>query len=249
MTISIKADLVAPSGAPRDLAWRRKFNGSNLLGIKANAGAFERWVGENAAIAAVAVTEGIRAATEGLKTDLRRAIVQGGLGEKMPNAVRSEMYPRNGVSLNAAGWIFTKGRRTRAILEGYANGAVIRAKGGRYLAIPTDAGKGMIQARGGAAFLSGRYGLGIPTRLVVPPKGAAKQGVLWIVADLRKSRGKRGGYRKPTPAAQKRRDTEEVVLFILVPQVSVQRRIDIDGLPEAWINRVPALIERALPDA
>ena len=246
MTISIKADLVAPASG-RNLAWQRKFKGDNLAGLQAG-GAFEQWAAENIVIAAIAVTDGIKAGTEGLKTDLRRAVIEGGLGEKLPNAIRSEVYPKNKASLDAAGWIFTKGVRTRQILEAYAGGAIIRGKGKRFLAIPTEAGKGLVKARGGAGFLSSSYGLGIPTRVVVPPKGAAKRGVLWIVADLRKGRGKRGGYRKPTAAAVKRRDVEEVVLFILVPQVEVKRRINIDGLAEQWAARVPGLIERALPD-
>lgn len=245
MAIRVKADLIAPAGG-RNLDWHRRYKGSNVIGIRAS-GVFQQWVAENAAIAAIAVTEGIKAGTEGLKTDLRRAVIEGGLGERLPNAVRSEVYPRNKASLDAAGWIFTKGVRTRQILEAYANGATIRGKNRRFLAIPTEAGKGLVQARGGAAFLSHSYGLGIATRVVVPPKGASRPGVLWIVADLRKGKGKRGGYRKPTAAARKRKDTEEVILFILVPQVKVQRRISIDGLAQQWIGRVPGLIERALP--
>nr|WP_298685225.1 DUF6441 family protein [uncultured Dongia sp.] len=252
MSIRVKAEIIPPTEAPRGRATSSFQKGSFMSGMRVTGpggtGPFQEWLARNANIAAAAVTAGIKVATEGLKTDLRRAVVAGGLGDKLPNAIRAEMFPRNGASFAAAGWIYVKGVKTRAIIEAYANGAIIRAKGGRYLAIPTEAGKGLLKARGGAAFVSSSYGLGIKTRLVVPKASNAK-GTLFIVADLAVGRGKRGGYRKPTPGKRARRNIEEdVVLFILVPQATVKRRITIDGLPELWAARVPGLIDKALPD-
>lgn len=248
MTIRIAADLLPPREAPGFAAWRDRPKGDFLTGIGARArisGPFQEWMGRNVAVAAGAVTAGVRAATDGLKADLRRAIIGGGLGDRLPNAVRSQVFPRRGVSLSAAGWIFVKGKRTREIIDAYATGITIRARGKRFLAIPTAAGRGLIKARGGAAYLSGRYGLGIETRLVVP----RDRNKPWlIVANLRQGRGKRGGYRKPTAAAIKRRDFEEVVLFILVPEAKVRKRFTIDGLAQRWADRVPGFIEQALPE-
>ena len=206
---------------------------------------FKSWVDGNVEIAASAVKAGVSAATEGLKTDLRNRIHEAGLGERLPNAVRSQVYPGGGqASLKAAGWIYTKGKRTLQILEAYANGATIKAKGRRYLAIPTAAA-GKAGGRGGRMTpVAWRYLRGTPLRLVAP-RGKP---YLLLVTRLRQGKGKRGGYRNPSPAALRRKDFEWVVVFILVREVNVRQRLKVDGLGEHWAGQVPALIERALPD-
>jgi hypothetical protein len=242
--IRIQAGLVAPSGdfvRVHGRTIKRQAVGE----LQGTAGdKFKAWVEGNVEIAAAATQAGVGAGTEGLKTDLRNRIHEAGLGEKLPNAVRSQVYPGGGrTSLKAAGWIYTKGKRTLEILEAYANGATIRAKGGRYLAIPTPAaGKAGGSARMTPA--AWRYLRGTPLRLVAP-RGKP---YLLLVTRLRQSKGKRGGYRNPSPAALKRKDFDWVVVFILVKQVEVRRRLNVDGLGEFWAGQVPALIERALPD-
>jgi hypothetical protein len=197
---------------------------------------------------ALATTGGVGAATTGLKTDLRKAIADGGLGGRLANAVQSATYPKGGKpSLNAAGFVYVKGRRVKDYLDAYAEGAVITAKNGsKYLAIPTDNAKGLIGGSGRSAAVSAggwRYRTGVPTT-VIPTGDPAAPFV--IVANLRRGRGKRGGYRAPTASALKRGDTERVVLFVLVPLVRVPKRISTEGLAQRWADRVPDLIEQAL---
>jgi hypothetical protein len=81
-----------------------------------------------------AVTAGVRAATDGLKTELRRQITGAGLGNRLANAWRGEVDPKSGQSIGAAGDVCSK---ARGLVRLYAEGAVIRSKRGLFLAIPT----------------------------------------------------------------------------------------------------------------
>jgi hypothetical protein len=83
-----------------------------------------------------AVTAGIRAATDGLKTELRGQITGAGLGNRLANTWRGEVYPKGQASLGAAGYVWSKAPR---LVRLYAEGAIIRSKQGLYLAIPTPA--------------------------------------------------------------------------------------------------------------
>jgi hypothetical protein len=245
MTVKVQADLVAPSADFARVLGRgaKVQQAASLQGT--GGAAFQAWMARNQAIAAGAVTAGVKAGAEGLKTDLRARLIQGGLGERFPNAIRSAVYPQGRDSLGAAGWVFAKGKRTLQILEAYASGATIRARGGRYLAIPTAAA-----GRSGGRFArmtpaAWRYRRGTALRLVVPRHG--KAGTLLLVARLRPGTGKRGGYRVPSAAALRRKDYDWVVVFVLVKQVEVPQRVRIADLGALWAGRIPALIERALP--
>ena len=83
-----------------------------------------------------AVTAGVRAATDGLKTELRRQIIGAGLGNRLANTWRGEVYPKGQPSIGAAGFVWSK---APGIVRLHAEGAVIRSKQGLFLAIPTPA--------------------------------------------------------------------------------------------------------------
>ena len=55
-----------------------------------------------------AVTAGVRAATDGLKTELRRQIIGAGLGNRLANTWRGEVYPKGQPSIGAAGFVWSK---------------------------------------------------------------------------------------------------------------------------------------------
>lgn len=245
MAIRIRAELIAPSD---DFVrvHGRSIKTQQVASLHGSGGArFKAWTERNLQVAAAAVTAGVGAAAVGLKTDFRRRVHEAGLGERFPNAIRSEVYPGAGKSsLRAAGWIFVKGKRTIDILDAYARGATIRAKGGRWLAIPTPAAGNAGGRWSRMTPAAWRYRRGTPLRLVAP-RGKP---YMLLVTNLRLSKGKRGGYRNPSKTALKRGDYESVVVFILVRQVEVRRRLSVDGLAELWVGRVPDLIEKALPD-
>jgi hypothetical protein len=87
-------------------------------------------VGKLAAAGAVGAVGGV------IKTDWRGQIVQAGLGRRLGNSVRSEVYPKSGGSLNAAALVWSKAKK---IVGAFETGVEITAKSGRFLAIPLPA--------------------------------------------------------------------------------------------------------------
>ena len=185
-----------------------------------------------------AVTAGIREATNGLKLDLRQQIVGVGLGQRLANTWRSEIYPKGQNSIRAAGLVFSKAPN---IVRAYADGAVIRSRHGFFLAIPTPA--------------AGKYGDGkqkMNPGLWERMHGARlkfvyrRRGPSLLVAEsLRARTGKRGGFAKASaPALRTGRGLATVPMFILVPQVTIRKRLDVDGAANKWLAALPGLVVR-----
>jgi hypothetical protein len=185
-----------------------------------------------------AVTAGIREATNGLKLDLRSQIVGAGLGQRLANTWRSEIYPKGQNSIRAAGLVFSKAPN---IVRAYADGTVIRSKHGFFLAIPTPA--------------AGKYGDGkqkMNPGLWERMHGARlkfvyrRRGPSLLVADnLRARTGKRGGFAKASASALRTgRGLATVPMFFLVPQVTIRKRLDVDGAANKWLAALPGLVVR-----
>ena len=80
-----------------------------------------------------AVATGTRDAGRGLKTELRRQVTSAGLGQRLANSWRDRHYPNR--KLDAAGLVYTKAPQ---IIRAFDEGALIRSRRGRFLAIPTE---------------------------------------------------------------------------------------------------------------
>jgi Family of unknown function (DUF6441) len=80
-----------------------------------------------------AVGTGTREAGRGLRTELRRQVTSAGLGQRLANSWRDRHYPNQ--KLDATSLIYTKAPQ---IIRAFDEGAVIRSRGGRFLAIPTE---------------------------------------------------------------------------------------------------------------
>jgi hypothetical protein len=94
-----------------------------------------------------AVAIATRDAGRGLKTELRRQVASVGLGQRLANSWRDRYYPNQ--KLDAASLVYTKAPQ---IIRAFDEGAVIRSKRGRFLAIPIENAPG----RGPTASGSGR---------------------------------------------------------------------------------------------
>jgi hypothetical protein len=187
-----------------------------------------------------AVTAGIREATDGLKTELRRQVTSAGLGSRLANTWRGEVYPKGEPSIGAAGYIWSK---APGIVRLYAEGAVIRSKHGLYLAISTPAAGKYGDARekitpGDWERIHGMrlrfvYRRGSPSLLVADNARLSKRGR--AAANI----GRRQG-----DAFTRLSGRTTVPLFILVPQVTVRKRLDVDGAAQKWIRILPQLVLR-----
>ena len=185
-----------------------------------------------------AVTAGVREASEGLKTELRAQIAGAGLGPRLARTWRSEVYPKGAKSIRAAGLVFSKAPN---IVRVYEEGAVIRSKRGFFLAIPTPAA---------GKFGDGRQKMnpglwermhGARLRFIYRRRGPS----LLVADNLRARAGKRGGFGKASATALRTgRNLATVPMFVLVPQVSFRKRLDVAGAARKWIGALPALVIR-----
>ena len=184
-----------------------------------------------------AVTAGMRQAADGLKADLRRQVTEAGMGQRLANSWRAELYPKSQKSIKAAGFVFT---RAPTIIRAFDQGAVIKSRHGFWLAIPTPAaGTGARGKRMTPGLWEQMHG----SRLrFIYRRGAPS---LLVAENMRARTGKRGGFAKGSASALRSgRGMTSVVMFILVPQVSLKKRLDVNGVAEQWAAALPELIVR-----
>ncbi len=185
-----------------------------------------------------AVTTGIAQATEGLKTELRTQVISAGLGPRLARTWRGQVYPIGEDSIRAAGLVWSK---APGIIRIYEDGTTIRSKNGFFLAIPTAA--------------AGRYGDG--GRKITPGGWERRTGQrlrfvyrrnaasLLVADNMRARTGKRGGFSRASASALRTgRGLVTVPIFVLVPQVTVRKRLDVAGAAERWVTRLPSLVVR-----
>lgn len=192
--------------------------------------------------AETAVTIGVREVSTGVKLDLRQQTISAGLGQGLGNAWRTRFYPGK-PSINAAGYVFTKAKDE--IIYAFNYGAVIKSEKGFFLAIPTP-----------AAPKSGTNGKRIsPSNFPEVSLGKLRfvyrpgKPSLLVVDDLRARTGKRGGFAKASETSLRTgRGVTTVVMFILVPQVSLKKRLDIDSVIDKWESALPEKIITNWPE-
>lgn len=192
-----------------------------------------------------AVTLGVREATDGLKLTMRRQVISAGLGARMANTWRGDVYPKGDTSIRAAGMVYT---RASKVMEGFENAAVIRSKTGFWLAIPTpNAPKRGIGGKriSPSNFPEQRYG---PLRFIFRRSGPS----LLIAEGLRLSQSRSGeykGFRKAGKSSQASgKGLTSTVMFWLVPQVKMPKLIKFQEEAALAFNKLPGLILKNWPD-
>ena len=187
-----------------------------------------------------AVPGGVKAAGDGLKESLRKQVVAAGLGARLSRSWRDRTYANKGHDAVSMVW-----SKAPQIMLAFDRGALIKGKGGNWLAIPTPAAPK--RGVGGkritlATFPTARYG---PLRMV----RRSGRSALLVVDDVRVSaktgrvgRQAKGGGR--TKSGRYKKGIATVVMFVLVRQVKLRRRLNVARAVEAWVRRLPVLIRR-----
>lgn len=200
---------------------------------------FGTWLAGVQADQAIAVQSAVTAAAEGLKNELRDAVSAAGLGDRLGNAIGANVYPRGKYSLNAAGYVFPRGKKAAAIFDSFNAGSVITAHKGRYLAIPTkDAGRGYHFMKATPQEFQDRTGIRL--RLV-----RFKKGTLALVGDAIAGRNGRGFRRASAGRLAQGRRAAPIVFFILVPVARMPHRLNFEAIAASWSDRIPDLIAAA----
>jgi hypothetical protein len=189
-----------------------------------------------------AVAAGTRSAGQSLKTELRRQVTSAGLGQRLANSWRDRHYPNQ--RLDAASLVYTKAPQ---IVRAFDEGAVIRSRRGRFLAIPTENAprKGADGRRiRPSTFPEHRFG---PLRFVPRQSGPSLLVVDGLRASFSRMSGELRGFRRATDRArQSGQGLATVVMFLLVPQVKLPKRLDVARAADRWSAQLPALIEQQL---
>lgn len=180
---------------------------------------------------AEALTASMREATLETKQAWRSQITGAGLGGRLANTIRSEVYPKGGNALNPAGYLYTKAPK---IIAAFSTGATIRpVNGARYLWIPTK-NVPRKAGRGGRARMSPEeVELHFNAELVIE-KG--KSGELLAFLPVIAARSGRG-FRQSTKGrlAQGRKATQ-VLMFTLRRTVRLGKRLDLQELADLGGN-------------
>ena len=133
------------------------------------------------------------------------------------------------------------------IIRAFDEGAVIRSRRGRFLAIPTENAlrKGTDGRRiSPSTFPEHRFG---PLRFVPRESGPSLLVVDGLRASYSRQTGQLRGFRQATDRAQRSgQGVATVVMFLLVPQVKLGKWLDVARAAERWSAELPALIERQL---
>lgn len=189
-----------------------------------------------------AVTRAMTVAGRGLQRDWRSQISGAGLGNKLPRTIRTRTYPIKDISLNAAALVWSNAPE---IIGTFDRGATIRSKDGFWLAIPTpEAGvKGIGRKRITPSGFEQRTGMRLR---FVYRRGQASM----LVADGARinSRGRAVMSRAKVRKDGLQKGAVTAVIFWLVPQVTIRKRLDLGRDGDKWAGQVPGLIVQNWPE-
>ena len=191
-----------------------------------------------------AAAGGVADATASLEQTLRRQVVGAGLGERLAGTWRSRVYPPT--ATKAAGVVWTV---APLIIQGFDEGATIIARNGsRWLAIPTA----NVPPRSWGSKAPGGHPRRLMTpveveatfnrdlRMIQPPGSPVAYLIMDQLVAARSGRGFRPGTSRRLAQG---RSAQPVLMFVLVPQVTLGKRLDIAGAVAAVEADFPGLIE------
>lgn len=214
------------------------------LGIIVNAAQAKQQMMKTLRKSQKAIVAGVKGQTDKGKNQLRELTRQVLKGNKLPTSWQGKLYGAD--SFNPAGLIYSKAPE---IMRAFSEGATIRNPDGFWLPIPTENAPKSYNGRrvtpsnwpkevyGPLTFIWLRHeGRGILAAM--DPPGASE------MARTRRILGRRvirGGA-----SATKLKDLTKRVMFILVPQVSLKKRLDPVAVIKAAGDGIPAAISAAL---
>ncbi|MEI8397213.1 MAG: DUF6441 family protein [Rhodospirillaceae bacterium] len=192
-----------------------------------------------------AASDAVAEATTSLQEKLRSQVVAAGLGSRLANTWRSKINPPTGSIVSGAVWTAAP-----LIIQGFDDGSTIVARNGSsWLAIPTA--NVPPRARGTKAPGGHPRRLMTPVeveaafnrdlRAILPPGGRVGYLVMDQLVAARSGRG----FRQATGRRLAQgRSARAVLMFVLVPQVTLSKRLDIAGALAAIEAEFPGMIER-----
>lgn len=198
---------------------------------------------------AATITDSMREGGKALLDDVR-AETYAALGHRLPKSWRLKIFPSAGNSIDASAYIWS---RASKIIDAFDRGVTIRSRNGLWLAIPTEAAGKRAPTANAAPF--GRRG---PTARVTPGGFERRTGLklrfiyrrgqpslLVIDGGQLDRRGRASEYRGRGRGAKLYGPAgRTIVVFILVPQVRLNKRLNLDALAERYGAVIPNLYSK-----
>jgi hypothetical protein len=197
----------------------------------------------------------LRSAGDELKDDLKAHTEAAGLG-KLGRAWRHKHFSGRGNPFDMVSIIFPNGRGVRRAIEALDQGVTVRPTKSKYLAIPTNFNR-KAGRRGGRVLFK-------PDQLKDSFVARAKNGNLILFARVAsaQSKSRRGQIQQKAfvnstlsgrnasrlLGSGRRRRTEDVLkfgvvpMFVLVPEVRIKKRLNIDDVVRLALNDLPRRI-------
>lgn len=211
-----------------------------------------------------AIVAGTREGTEALKKSLRADAKAAGLG-RLANTWQSKFYRNDG--FDAAGLVYSKAPKP---MRAFAEGAVIKANGAKYLAIPTNFNRARGRRRARAEKGRGQW-----ANVLISPEEMVRNkrftftrprkdgpGLIWFIQVTKAQAKTRRGIKTTAYAggqfllgSGRRARTEPILeagavpMFVLVPQVTIKKRINPDIRARRAAEAMPARVLAALQKA
>ena len=185
---------------------------------------------------AKATKGGIAEGTDGLKRGLRGQVRSAGMSQRLANTWQDDVYPR-GPSKNAAGSVYSKAPH---IIYAYDHGTVIRARNGRYLAVPLPETRKYINVEGRRTRLTPTLFQRQTGIKLVFLAGNGKYPVLAAIGARRSKNGRVSaiGTRKATKRLGERSLLPDgygaIPMFVMIPQAAVRKKLDVAAAAAEW---------------
>lgn len=217
------------------------------IGVKFS-GSFKEMLRRQGRDMAVPITNAVAKAGLALREELRSQVRAAGLGARLPNTWRFDVYPKGRFAYEPVALVYSKAPN---IVRAFNDGTLIKAAGGKFLAIPTP--NAPARGKDGKRITptnwpgTGKYGR---LRLILKRRDLSllvvdlpRRGVALTYAAGAKSRASRAKLRAGTTERDGQR---YVVMFWLVDQSKMPHLLDIEAAAEWALDGLHADLRRLI---
>lgn len=177
------------------------------------------------------------------KLALREDARRGGLGERIANAWRADIYPKSASVRTHAPAVLVYSNAPK-IVGAFGQASIITARNALYMAIPTEN-----TPRRGRRYVSPAEVEAIFNQDLIFIAGRGQQ-ILAFVDAVKSRNGKKYRRASKVRTERQRRKVEMVLMFVMVRQVHLRKRLDWQrifvDLEEDWADLFPSEVERAI---
>lgn len=196
---------------------------------------FSGVTGEAVRDAQIAVSSTMGSAGRALQAGWRAQVLSAAFGQRLANTIRFRLFPEGRPSLGAASLVWTKAPE---IVHAHDAGVLIRSKDAFWLAIPLPAA-GALPGNARMTPLQFERRTGLRLRFVYR---RGRPGLLVVDEARLTGTGRVAANRRKRRADGILTGAMTVPVFILVPQVKLPKRLDLERLARATAERLPGLL-------